>query len=804
MKYSEQWLKEWIHFSMSTKELASQLTNVGLEVESLDFISKAFKNVVLGKILSLEKHPEAEKLTICQVDIGDDSPLQIVCGASNVRVNQLVAVAMIGAQLPGDIHITEVLMRGVRSCGMLCSAEELAIPFDASQEKMILELFTQETLGTPIENILGLDDVVMDIGLTPNRGDCLSIRGLAREIGAITNQSILEKNNPTLPVLSNLAFCIELSAPKACPLYRACVIRNIPKHIQTPTWMRERLTRSGVRCIHFLVDVTNYVMLEYGQPMHAFDYAKWQGENIFVRYAKSGEVIQLLDHSELILSPSDLVIADANGAQALAGVMGGLHSAVQSDTTDIILESAYFTASQVAAQRARYALQSESSYRFERGVDPELSELALARAVDLIISIAGGTVQGMLFSKSDDDFPKPKMIILSLAALNQLSGAVFSEAEVESVLKRLRFICQKNASLSTQAQDSIFEVTVPSDRWDVSLPEDLMEEVIRLLGFDRIPTEHLHDEIILAKHSELDSPDFSELSNLLAHLGYQEIISYSFVDPDLQEKMNSIYPVKSLTNPISKELSQMRTQLWSGLLKTATHHFHYGQFNLRLFEIGICFREKETLCLGGLVSGQCLPEQWGAEKKASDFFSAKGDLQNILTRLKLSGHVQFKPQKHLALHDGKSAALMVGDAHIGWIGEIHPRLAHELEITEPLTLFEMNLDLVLILQKTILKPSIQLAPKLPSVRRDLALLVPDQLPSSLVLETILESGASYLENVFLFDRYQGAGVQSGHVSLALGLIFRHSTRTLTEEEIQVSVDSIIQALALRQVVLRSA
>jgi phenylalanyl-tRNA synthetase beta chain len=792
MKCSESWLREWVNPALTREELCTSLTMAGLEVDELAAVAKNLKHVVVAEVLSIEKHPEADKLTLCQINIGETSPLQIVCGAPNVRAGLKVPLAKIGAILPNDFEIKPASIRGVASQGMLCSAKELGLSED---NQGLWELPTDAPIGQEIQTYLKLDDYVIDISITPNRGDCLSIRGLAREISALTQTPLKAQDIPHVKPSSDTSWKVLVQAKQECPVYLGRVVKNIKADAATPTYIKERLRRSGIRSISPVVDVTNYVMLELGQPMHAFDLDTLEKE-IQVRKSKSGEKITLLDGSEKELDAETLVIADAVKPLAIAGVMGGSDSSVTLLTKNIFLESAFFTPQIVARQRQYYNLSSDSAYRFERGVDPTIQREALERASQLILEIAGGEASAIIEVKAEDLLPKQNIICLAQTKIAKILGLAIPDNEVETIFKSLGFSFERSPGFSLAEGEKAWTVEVPSYRFDISLPEDLIEEIARVHGYDKIPTHTLKSEL-QTQHANEGAKDFQALRQCLSDAAYHEIISYSFVDPKLQKLLDPSQTPCELVNPITAEMAVMRTNLWAGLVNTLLYNKSRQQNRVRLFEMGTCFIQQEDGLsqlprLGGLTAGLAHPEQWGMPGREVDFYDVKGDLQKLFHFLNTDKQDQlvFKPETHAALHPGQTAGIYYQDIKIGILGALHPMVLQALDISGGIFVYELDIS-------SINSPDFyhsQEISKFPEIRRDLAILVNQAIPASDIQDTIKVIAGDWLKDVFIFDVYQGKGISPGLKSIALGLVLQHPTRTLVDDEVTALMESVVTTL----------
>ncbi len=782
MKFSEQWLREWVNPSVNTEQLSHQLTMCGLEVDAIEPVAVPFSNVVIGEVISVEPHPDADRLRLCQVNVGSEL-LAIVCGASNVAQGLKVPVAMIGAVLPGGLAIKRSKLRGVESFGMLCSAVEIGLA-ESADGLMILP--ADATPGMSIRDYLQLDDVTIEIGLTPNRGDCLSIQGIAREV-AVINQLPLQ----AVEIKANVAshqdqFAVVISAPEACPRYVGRIIKGVNPAAETPNWMQERLRRCDVRSISPIVDVTNYVMLELGQPMHAFDLSKLEG-GINVRHALAGESLKLLDGQSVELTPETLIIADHRKPLAMAGVMGGDESAVTDQTTDIFLESAFFTPSGLMGCARQYGLHTDSSHRFERGVDYELPAKAMRRATELLLEIVGGEA-GVLIEVSVAEYlPTRTAIPLRLARVERILGLELSPAQIEKLLLSL--------GMEIEKQPEQWLVTPPSFRFDLTIEADLIEEIGRIYGYDRLPTEMPAISMEVRLPTELQVSQ-SRGRTLLVDRGYQEAITYSFVDEQLQARVNPDIKPISLANPISADMSVMRTSLWPGLLQAFSHNQKRQQARIRLFEFGVKFSRQggaivEEKIISGLISGELVAEQWGMPARKVDFYDIKADVEALLGLVGSGAGHTFVAAAHPALHPGQSAAIKsCDDKPLGWVGKLHPALEKELGLTGPVYLFEVDAHVL----DVAAKPAFVEMSKYPSVRRDLAVVVASSVPASQVQQSIVAASKPYLLKLNLFDVYSGEGIESGSKSLALGLTFQDSSRTLTDQEVDGLISNVLKQL----------
>jgi len=782
MKISEKWLREWIDPPLTAEQLAEQLTMAGLEVGSMDRVESDFSGVVVGCVLSVEGHPDADSLSVCSVDVGAGETRQIVCGAPNVQSGNCYPVALSGARLPGGVKIRATKLRGVQSMGMLCSESELGLGQDSDG---IMELAVDAPVGKPLQDYLSLDDTVLELDLTPNRGDCLSMQGVAREIAALNRLVFRAKSIADVSDQVANRLPVELLAPEACPIYLGRVIDGIDPAAVTPEWMRERLRRSGVRPLHPVVDVTNYVLLELGQPMHAFDLRKLDN-GIKVRWAERGEKLVLLDEREVSLDTDVLVIADHSRPVAMAGVMGGLHSAVTHETRSIMLESAFFDPLAIAGRGRRHGLHTDASHRFERGVEPGLQWQAIQRATELIVQIAGGRPGPIEEARSDPDLPMRQPIELRRQRLASLLGLTVADDRVIEVLQGL--------GLMVAEVPGGWSATPPAHRFDLQIEADLIEEVARLVGYDEIPETPLPSAAIPMPVSE-SRIEVDHVRDRMAALGYQEAITYSFVDPNLQSLLFPNLTPLALSNPISSDLSVMRVSLWPGLLATLKENASRQQERVRIFECGVKFFPEETdikeiNSIAGLVTGERLPEQWGTQKHAADFFDIKSDIESILRLGRNFAGLSLRAETLDALHPGQSARVLLRGAPIGWVGALHPELQRKLGFKGQVFLFELDLDGV----TTANVPAYVPISRYPRLRRDLAFVVPVSIPTSELLDCARAAAGELLAEIRLFDVYQGKGIDSGLKSVALGLILQESSRTLTDQEADDVVANVGQAL----------
>lgn len=783
MRFSEKWLREWVDPSIGSEALAARLTMAGLEVDAIEPVAPPFSGVVVGRVLAVEPHPEADRLRVCRVDDGSGEPLTIVCGAANVAVGMCVPTARIGARLPDGKAIGRAKLRGVESQGMLCSAKELGL---GEGGEGLLSLPADARPGTDLREYLDLDDVSLELGITPNRGDCLGIAGIARELGVLCRTEVRAPAVEAVPAVIGDRLPIDLRAPQGCPRYLGRVIRGVDPAASTPLWMQERLRRSGLRSLGPLVDVTNYILLELGQPMHAFDLDRLRG-GVCVRHAEEGESLTLLDGQTVRLAADMLVIADRERALALAGVMGGRDSAVGDGTRSVFLECAWFAPAAVAGRARRLGLHTDSSHRFERGVDPGIQWQAMERATRMILDIAGGEAGPVVEAAAPAELPVRSPIRLRAARLLRVLGYPVGADEVTEILSRLGM---RITARTTEG----WELVPPSFRFDVAIEADLIEEVARVHGYEAIPSAPPRS-VLRITPADTAGGRSRRARSVLAARGYQEVITYSFIDAGLQELYDPGRRPLRLANPISADTAVMRTSLWPGLGQVVLHNLNRQQGRVRIFEYGSKFLLegevlKEESVIAGLAVGDAWPEQWGLPARAVDFHDVKGDLEALLSALGLRD-CAFQAAPHPALHPGQSARIMDGQgAAIGWLGRLHPRIAQALDLDAQPLLFEIALDAL----PRAATPVFRELSRFPAVRRDLALIVDESVPAADVLARVGKAAGPYLQGLSLFDIYRGKGVDSGKKSLALGLTFQDFSRTLTDAEIEHSIQGVLREL----------
>lgn len=782
MKISENWLRTWVNPAIDSEKLSDQLTMLGLEVDDLSPAAKPFTGVVVGEVLTVEQHPDADRLRVTTVNIGSGEPLQIVCGAPNVRAGMKAPVATIGAVLPGDFKIKKGKLRGVESQGMLCGASEIDL-----EDKIdgLLELPADAPVGVNIREYLDLDDNVIDISITPNRGDCFSIRGIAREIGVINQLPV------TAPEIKEVAASIAdekkvVVSTEGCPRYLGRVIKNVNTKAATPEWMERALARSGIRQHSILVDITNYVLMELGQPLHAFDGAKVQGA-VQVRQATAGEKLVLLNEQEVELQDDVMVIADDEKALAIAGIMGGLSSSVTDETTEIFLESAFFAPLHIAGRARRFGLHTDASQRYERGVDFELPLIAMHRASQLISELAGGEFGPITVAENAAVLPTRDAIELKQAQVDQLLGYSVDSDFITDALTRL------GCEVAVKAQGQ-WSVVPPSHRYDMAIYQDLIEEVARIHGFDNIQISLPVIDTKLAKYQ--DQFEVAQLRQTLVTLGYQEAISFSFADLKLEKQLNAAVNPLALANPISSDLAVMRSTLLSSLIPCVQYNINRQQSRVRFFELGLRFDYqnaasihdlKQIPTLAMIAVGAKTAESWHGKPQAMDFFDLKGEVEELLAAGRVQ--VEYVRSERSWLHPGQSAEILVNGQSIGYLGRLHPSLENELDLG---TTWVAELDQQAVLQ-TYVSNFTELS-RFPSVRRDIALLISDKINVSEIQQLIEQTGGELLHSTWLFDVYTGQGVEAGKRSLAFALLWQHPTRTLEDAEIKSGMDNILKVL----------
>ena len=793
MKFSESWLREWVNPTISSDELAHQITMAGLEVDAVEPVAGKFSGVLIGEVVECGPHPDADKLQVTKINLGPDfndgELVDIVCGAKNCRLGLKVAVATVGAVLPGDFKIKKAKLRGVPSHGMLCSESEIGLS-DSSDG--IMELASDAPIGKCVREYLDLNDVTIDVDLTANRGDCLGLKGLAREVGVLNSLSVTEPTITAVTPTIDDTVAITLSAEKACPRYLGRVIKNININAQTPLWMVEKLRRCGTRSIDPVVDVTNYVLLEQGHPMHAFDLAAIEGA-INVRYANEGETLVLLDENEVKLSTQTLVIADDAKALAMAGIFGGLASGVTAESKDIFLESAFFAPLAILGKARQYGLHTDASHRYERGIDPQLQRDAMERATTLLLEIVGGEAGPIVEAVSIDNIPAEKTVALRRSKLDGRIGHHINDEKVSEILTRLGFAVTENGA----SEEKVWTVVVPAYRFDISIEVDLIEEVVRIFGYNNIPNVSPKATLAMREQKEAQLP-LSKLRNVLVNRGYQEAITYSFVDPKVQIQLHPGQATMTLPHPISSEMSEMRVSLWTGLLQSVIYNQNRQQGRVRLFETGLRFIPDESVengvrqdnMIAGVLSGQRSEEHWDIEKAATDFYDIKSDVEALLGLTNNVSEFVFSKAEVDALHPGQTAAIHKNGVLVGHVGALHPELERKLGLNGRTLVFELLLSEVC----TQNIPQARDISRFPANRRDIAVVVDEQVSANKVLQLIEKVGGNYLVDLNLFDVYQGNGIEAGFKSLAIAMILQDNNKTLEEKDITDVVNRVVDTL----------
>ncbi len=781
MLFSAGWLKKWVDIDLPVDQLCEKLTASGLEVDSFQAVASAFSGVVVAEIVSCESHPNADKLRVCSIDFGAPEPAQVVCGAPNARAGIRIPFATVGAVIGDDFKIRKAKLRGVESFGMACSARELGLSDDHSG---LMELPADAPLGMDIRDYLQLDDHAIEVELTPNRADCLSIKGMAQDVAASCNSNLTALEIKAVAAVIDDTIEVTLEAPEDCPRYVGRIIRGIDPTAPTPLWMVEALRRSGIRSISASVDATNYVLMELGQPMHAFDLDRL-ADSVHVRRGREGESLVLLDGKKVDVDDSLLCICDEAGPVALAGIMGGLDSGVTSNTRNILLESAYFKPSTISGKARDLGLHTDASHRFERGVDPRGQVAAIERITALLLEIAGGEAGPLIHAVSENHVPVQHEVKLRHARLNRVLGIELDQEEVGSILERLR--------MSPVLRDKTWTVKAPSDRFDIEIEEDLIEEVARIFGYDNIPAALPAGELNPAVIPE-GQVRIQSIQQALCAAGYTEAINYSFTSINVLKTFSMDEHVLPLANALNADLAVMRTALLPGLMETLQRNLRRQQERLRFFEIGTVFDQEEelteTLRLAAVACGSAYPEQWGIKARSTDFYDLKGDLESVLALRGETGEVEFHNTQLAWLHPGQAAMVAIDGINIGWIGSVHPSILKQMEIKGPVLAFE--LDVKVLSNREI--PITNEISRFPSVRRDLALRVPEKISYADIRTNVIDLSGDLLSNLVLFDLYSGENVEKGYKSLAIGLILQNVSCTLTDEVVDSVVQNVVRGL----------
>jgi phenylalanyl-tRNA synthetase beta chain len=782
MKIAESWLREWVDPDLKTEELGHQLTMLGHEVDGIELEGVGIADVVIAEVVECGKHPDADKLSVCKVSDGGPELFDIVCGAPNVRQGMKTPLAKPGVKLPNGMKLRKAKIRGVVSNGMLCSAVELGL---GDESDGIMDLPVDAEVGKPLVEFLDLPDAVIDLDLTPNRGDCFSVLGIARDVSALTGAALKDANIEVIEATIKNTHPVELVEPAGCPRFAGRVVKGIDPAAKSPFWLVERLRRAGLRGISPVVDITNYVMLELGQPLHAYDAARLQGP-IRPRLAKTGEKVTLLDEKEVELRDDTVIITDDSGPIGIAGMMGGLSTAVSDETTDVFFEAAFWPQDFMAGRARNYGMHTDASLRFERGVDPEGQARAVERATELLLEISGGDAGPLVVESSEEHLPKRATITLRKRRLAHLLGLAIDDAEVTRILESLQLV--------VTITDEGWDVTPPSHRFDIEYEVDLIEEVARIHGYDSIP------ETTLAAQSPLETVTESriEIERAAATLigrDYQEIVTYSFIDPVANKKFAGSESELVLSNPISSELSVMRTSLWPGLVAAAAANLARQQDRVRFFEAsrsyhGTLDAHEEVVRLAGLVTGPVVAEQWGSKAQSVDFFDIKADVEALLGLAGDVSDVRFAAVEHPALQPGQAAEIFRGDELIGVVGKLHPRLAKDYDLKKAVYVFELDAEKALA-SKAPLATSIS---KFPAIRRDIAVVVDDKVSAAELVIAVAEAAPKLIRDVRIFDIYKGERIEAGRKSVAIGLILQETSRTLTDDDADTAMAAAVAKL----------
>ncbi len=781
MRISEQWLREWVDPGLATGELAGLLTMAGLEVESVQPVAGEFSGVCVAEILAVEPHPNADRLRVCEVSGGGRGSLRVVCGAPNARAGLKAPLARVGGVLASGARVGRARLRGVESQGMLCSEAELGLSGAAAD---LLELPADAPVGADLRDFLELDDSVLAIELTPNRPDCLALRGVAREVGLLARAPVAEPRAPEVPARTDTEFPATLHDADACPRFVSRVITGIDIGRPSPRWLRERLRRAGLRSIDAVVDITNYVLLELGQPMHAFDFRKLRG-GIVVRRARAGESLALLNGQSVALQEGTLLIADAGGPLSLAGIMGGAASAVGAATTDILLESAFFHPAALAGQARRYGLHTDASHRFERGVDHQLQRRAVERATELALAIVGGEAGPVNETVAARHLPGAPAVELRRERIERTLGLAIADDEVERILAGL--------GMAVEPTGAGWRARVPSWRFDLAIEADLLEELARVYGYDRLPVGPIRSALAI-RPAEREVP-LRDIRRRMVARGYQEAITYSFIDPAEQALFDPERSPVRVGNPIAEDMSAMRTSLLPGLLGALARNVKRQRSRVRLFETGLRFLTgeeglRQQPAIAAMATGRRAVENWSERADETDFHDLKGDLESLLALAAGAGEFRFSACERPGFHPGQTAAVRRGGRLIGHLGALHPELLARFGLAASVYSFELCLDSI----RACAPPRFAGLSRFPGTRRDLAVLVDRQVPAAELLERVRAAAGSCLADLRLFDVYAGKGIDSKRKSLALGLTFRHSSRTLDEAEVGESIRQVMDML----------
>ncbi len=782
MRFAMSWLKEWVDPGMSAEDLGARITMAGLEVDSIVTDGDGLDGLVVAEVLAAEKHPDADRLSVCQVSLGKGESIEVVCGAPNVRTGMKTTFAAPGVTLPNGMTLKQTKIRGVVSNGMLCSAAEIGL---GTESDGIMTLPDDAPAGEALDRYLGLPDAVIDVDITPNRGDCFSVLGIARDVSALTERHLTGPEIGSPPADTDTVYPVERPVPEACPRFAHRVVEGIDPTARSPLWMTERLRKSGLRAIHPVVDVTNYVMLELGQPLHAYDMDRLNGP-VRPRFAEKGEEVTLLDESHVKLNADTVVITDDSGVLGLAGIMGGLSTMVTDETSNVFFEAAFWPQEIMAGRARSYAMHTDASMRFERGVDPSGQARAIERAVELLTAIAGGSAGPLVDDYDESLLPERKAITLTAARLEQVLGADIPAGTVTKILRGLQ--------LETEELEAAWNVIPPSHRFDVDIEDDLVEEVARIYGYDRIPETTAIAQMPLSPVTET-RVDMDRVADTLVARDFSEVITYSFIDDKSDKAVTGESNELVLSNPISSEMNVMRASLWPGMLKVAADNVARQQDRVRVFELGKTYhgavdKPVEILRLGGLVLGSRHREQWGDKTQGVDFYDLKGDVEALLA---MSGHANgfsFVNADHPALQPGQSAAVHRGENPVGLIGKLHPSVQKVFGLKREVYLFE--LDVARTFEANI--PVAESVSKFPQVRRDVAFVVSERVTGRDLVDAVFAAAPESIKHVKIFDVYRGEGIEAGLKSIALGLILQETSRTLTDEDADAAVAAAVKKI----------
>ncbi|NOX70092.1 MAG: phenylalanine--tRNA ligase subunit beta [Gammaproteobacteria bacterium] len=782
MKFAQSWLREWVEPKISTEDLAHRLTMAGHEVESVIVEGEGLDGVVVAEVLAVSKHPDADRLNVCSVSTGTGEPVDVVCGAPNVFTGMKSPLAVPGVKLPNGLKLRKSKIRGVVSNGMLCSAIELGL---GDESDGIVELAADAPVGTPLSDYLGLPDAIIDLDLTPNRGDCFSVLGIARDVAALTGQPLQGPERSAVAATIDDKYPVECPVPAACPRFVGRVIKDIDLAAKSPAWMTERLRKSGIRAIHVVVDVTNYVMMELGQPLHAYDLGQLQG-SIRPRYARSGEKVTLLDSREVGLTEDTVVIADDSGAIGMAGIMGGLSTAVTERTTDVFLEAAFWPPEIMAGRARSYAMHTDASLRFERGVDPAGQGRAIERASELLLAIAGGQAGPLVEQVSEEHLPARNPVTLTRARLDKVLGTEIPAATVSDILSGL--------GLDSVQVNGDWQVSPPSFRFDIAMEDDLVEEVARIYGYDRIPEATGSANLPLGSVTETRI-DLELVADTLVARDYQEVITYSFIDADSNETVTGKATELVLSNPISSEMSVMRGSLLPGMLAAAAMNVSRQQERVRLFEIGKSFHGTletpvEVVRVAFLALGPGTREQWATKSQDTEFYDLKGDLEALIQMTGSTSEFDFVVTDHAALQPGQAAEIKRNGEVVGIIGKLHPRVAKSFELKKAVFVVEIDAHKMFVSSA----PVAQSVSRFPTIRRDIAVIVDEDIAAAQLVRAVESAAPDLVREVTVFDVYRGPGIEAGRKSIALGLILQETSRTLTDEDADTAMNAAVQKL----------